>query len=282
VMQVVSLASLAGGATLRPPTDRARGPLPETGAGAAAGAAAVAADPGRGPLPLPLPQTEAVIRRPGPGPLPLSVVGCPRAEAGDRDRSAEVRRVQSTTPHHFPGSVPGRPENGRTNRARPLWMHKTVKDAQACGLSRFLRQRGENGPAQSRERQRSLRTMNHKSQQHPKPTSARSLDIYRVTLELVTTCRPLVARISRFNKRSGAQLVESLSSTLQNLSEGMRRIGKDRAHLLTVALGSCDEVRALLDAARAFGVVTATEQQDADELADRICAMGYRLQQKAR
>jgi hypothetical protein len=124
-MQVVSLASLAGGATLRPPTDRARGPLPETGAGAAAGAAAVAADPGRGPLPLPLPQTEAVIRRPGgrrpgpgplPGPLPLpqTRVGgrcrcrCrrPKPSSGDRGRG-RCRCPLSVVRERRPGTETG-------------------------------------------------------------------------------------------------------------------------------------------------------------------------------
>jgi len=123
--------------------------------------------------------------------------------------------------------------------------------------------------------------MRQSNRQQTKPTSARGLDIYRVTLELCSLCRPAIARLSRFNKRSGAQLVESLSSTLQNLSEALRRTGKDRAHLLTVSLGSCAEVRAILDAARAFGAITEGEQQKADALADRICAMGYRLQQKA-
>ena len=60
----------------------------------------------------------------------------------------------------------------------------------------------------------------------------------------------------------------------------MRRTGKDRAHLLSVALGSCDEVRALLDTAAAFGVLSAAERLQADALADRICAMTYRLRQR--
>jgi hypothetical protein len=41
-----------------------------------------------------------------------------------------------------------------------------------------------------------------------------------------------------------------------------------------------DEVRALLEAAVAFGVLSAAEQQQADALADRICAMTYRLRQR--
>jgi four helix bundle protein len=114
-----------------------------------------------------------------------------------------------------------------------------------------------------------------------RPDSGRQLDVYRVTLELIVACRPLRDRLQRFNRRLGAQLTESLASTAQNLAEAMRRTGKDRAHLLTVALGSCDEVRALLETGVAFGVIAAGEQQAADALADRVCAMTYRLRQRS-
>ena len=123
--------------------------------------------------------------------------------------------------------------------------------------------------------------MQHTNQWQSSPISARNLDIYRVILQLMTYCRPLIPNIARFNKRSANQLTESLFSTEQNLSEGMRRTGKDRAHLLTIMLGSADEVRAILDGAHAFGVITDKELQEADVLADRICAMGYRLRQKS-
>lgn len=114
----------------------------------------------------------------------------------------------------------------------------------------------------------------------PQPDSVRQLDVYRVTLELIGVCGPLRARLQRFNRRLGTQLTESLASTAQNLAEAMRRTGKDRAHLLTVALGSCDEARALLEAAVAFGVVSAADRRAADALADRVCAMTYRLRQR--
>ena len=113
------------------------------------------------------------------------------------------------------------------------------------------------------------------------PDSARRLDVYQVTLELIASCQVFRGRLQRFNRRLGSQLTESLSSTAQNLAEAMRRTGKDRAHLLTVALGSCDEVRALLEAAVAFGVLSAAEQQRVDALADRVCAMTYRLRQRS-
>lgn len=113
-----------------------------------------------------------------------------------------------------------------------------------------------------------------------RPDSARRLDVYRVTLALISACRPHLQPLSRFNRRLGAQLTESLASSLQNLAEGMRRTGKDRAHLLTVALGSCDEVRSLLEVAVAFGVLSDQQQSQLDALADRACAMLYRLRQR--
>ena len=113
------------------------------------------------------------------------------------------------------------------------------------------------------------------------PDSASRLDVYQVTLELIASCQVFRGRLQRFNRRLGSQLTESLSSTAQNLAEAMRRTGKDRAHLLTVALGSCDEVRALLEAAVAFGVLSPVEQQAADGLADRVCAMTYRQRQRS-
>lgn len=121
--------------------------------------------------------------------------------------------------------------------------------------------------------------MKQMRQQHNKPTSARGLDVHKVTLELIRVCRPLIERIKRFNKRTGDQFVESLFSTLQNKDEGLRRTGKDRPHLLTVALGSCGEVRSILDGVAAVGVITANEHQEADPLADRVCAMLYRLRE---
>ena len=113
------------------------------------------------------------------------------------------------------------------------------------------------------------------------PTAARRLDAYRVTLELIAACQTLCSRLARFNRRLGAQFVEALASTLQNLAEAMARTGRDRAHLLTVALGSCQEVRALLEAAVAFGVLSHTDHERIDALADRVCAMIYRLRQRS-
>jgi four helix bundle protein len=60
----------------------------------------------------------------------------------------------------------------------------------------------------------------------------------------------------------------------------MRRTGADRAHLLTVSLGSADEVRASIDVAMVNGLMHQHQAQRADDLADRYCAMVYRLRQR--
>jgi len=72
-----------------------------------------------------------------------------------------------------------------------------------------------------------------------RPDSCRNLDVYRLTLELITLCRPLSDRLRRFNRRLGAQLTEVAGAPRCRIgAEGMRRTGKDRAHLLTVVLGA--------------------------------------------
>ena len=112
------------------------------------------------------------------------------------------------------------------------------------------------------------------------PISARRLDAYRVALELVAWLRPLVARIARDDQDLAHQLKRALPSIPQNLAEAMRRTGRDRAHLLTVALGSADEVRCVVDIALAAALLQADEAETAEKLADRVCAMLYRIRER--
>ena len=112
------------------------------------------------------------------------------------------------------------------------------------------------------------------------PLSARRLDAYRLALELVALLQPALARIARDDKELAAQLRRALPSVPQNLAEAMRRTGRDRAHLLTVALGSADEVRCIVDVARVKQQLHADEATQAEALADRICATLFRLRQR--
>ena len=118
------------------------------------------------------------------------------------------------------------------------------------------------------------------AQLHLKPTTARRFDAYRVALELVALVRPFAARIRREDKELANQLTRALPSIPQNLAEGMRRVGDDRAYLLTVVLGSADEVRTIVDVALVSGMIEAEEAAHAEELADRVCAMVFRVREK--
>ena len=112
------------------------------------------------------------------------------------------------------------------------------------------------------------------------PLSARRLDAYRVGLELQRYMTQRVQRIGRHDKSLADQLKRALASMVNNLSEAMRRTGRDRPHLLTISLGSADEVRASIDVAVVNDYLEAEEAQHAEALADRFCAMTYRLRQR--
>lgn len=112
------------------------------------------------------------------------------------------------------------------------------------------------------------------------PTSARRFDAYRVALELVAAVQPLIRPIARLDPDLARQLRKAVASAPQNFAQGMRRTGKDRAHLLTVSLGSADEVRTILDVAMASSLVAAEQTALPDQLADRFCAMAFRVRQK--
>ncbi len=118
------------------------------------------------------------------------------------------------------------------------------------------------------------------AQQHRRPTSGRNLDAYRIALQLVAQLSPLIPRIARYDKDIAGQLKRALPKIPQNIAEAMRRLGNDRSHLLTVALGSTDEVRTVVDITAGALILTAAEARAADQLADRVCAMTYRLHQR--
>ena len=46
---------------------------------------------------------------------------------------------------------------------------------------------------------------------------------------------------------------------------------------ITESVELAGTVRAILDSALVFGIITPAEQTTADHLADRVCAMGYKL-----
>jgi four helix bundle protein len=118
------------------------------------------------------------------------------------------------------------------------------------------------------------------AQHRQDPRSVRRLDAYQAALALVATAAKLLPSFRRFDSSLESQLKRALPSVPLNLAEGMRRTGRDRAHLLAIALGSASEVQAVIDVGRALEIITAEQATPVEELADRVCAMLYRLRQR--
>jgi len=112
------------------------------------------------------------------------------------------------------------------------------------------------------------------------PVSVRRLDCYQLALELIRLLGPLRGRLGRQDRDLATQLRRASASVPLNLAEAMRRTGADRAHLLTVAMGSASEVGAIVDVAEALGVATPSESRAAQLGLDRLSAMLYRLRQR--
>ena len=100
---------------------------------------------------------------------------------------------------------------------------------------------------------------------------------YDVTIELLYALRPILKRIEAREADLAKQLRRAASSTLQNICEANKRVHRDRANRFRVAGGEASEVKGSLEAAVAFEYVERSEIAAAFELADRICAMTYRL-----
>ena len=112
------------------------------------------------------------------------------------------------------------------------------------------------------------------------PVSVRRLDCYQLALALIRLLGPLRERLRRQDRDLATQLRRASASVPLNLAEAMRRTGADRAHLLTVALGSAAEMGAVVDVAEALGVALSTEARAAQQGLDRLSAMLYRLRQR--
>ncbi len=90
---------------------------------------------------------------------------------------------------------------------------------------------------------------------------------YTNALELI---RALVPILEQFRARSAdlaKQLEQAASSIVQNVAEGARRHGRDPRRFYSMANGSANEVRSLLDLAEAWG--WAIDDRSARALLDR-------------
>jgi len=108
------------------------------------------------------------------------------------------------------------------------------------------------------------------------PSSVR-FHVLSVALELISHLREPLERIQMHDGDLARNLRRAASSIAMNLSEGNRRVGKDRLHLFRVAAGSAAEVRTALWVALSWGYFEAEVAEEALSRLDRVLAMTYRL-----
>ncbi len=102
------------------------------------------------------------------------------------------------------------------------------------------------------------------------------LKIYPFIAETISLLAPIVWRIAKHDPDLAKQARRAGNSIILNTAEGAGSLGGNVGARFHTALGSTREVRACLDAARAWGYVDAIDPALLDRL-DRIAATLYRL-----
>jgi four helix bundle protein len=100
-----------------------------------------------------------------------------------------------------------------------------------------------------------------------------NLDVYRVTLELVTRIGDIL-KSKDIDRSLRDQIVRSSTSILLNIAEGTgKRSPADRRRYYEIARGSAMETAAALDVLVAWQYVSANRANDCKSLLRRIIAM---------
>ncbi len=103
-----------------------------------------------------------------------------------------------------------------------------------------------------------------------------------IALEFIAAVGPLVADIELRDTNLAQQLRRAATSAALNTAEGNRRDGRDRASRFRIAAGEAAEAAAALNVAVAWGHVPANAAAPALVLADRLCAVLWRLRHPRR
>ena len=97
-----------------------------------------------------------------------------------------------------------------------------------------------------------------------------------VAVSLIPLLKKPCEKIARRDPDLARQVRRASASVPLNVSEARRRLGRDRAHLFRVALGSASEVSAALEVAVGWGYLESSEIAELLAVLDRIQAMAWR------
>src|SRR5690349_9426967 len=102
-------------------------------------------------------------------------------------------------------------------------------------------------------------------------------EVQDVAVECVRVLRGMTDRLRLRDADLADQLRRAANSMALNIAEGRWRTGKDKSNRFRVAAGSANEVRACLNVAEAWGMLSAEETREPIALIDRLLAMLWRL-----
>jgi len=102
-------------------------------------------------------------------------------------------------------------------------------------------------------------------------------EAYEVALEIIRGLRPVLEALKKQDRELEKQGRRAAASIALNLSEGNRRLGRDKTHHFSIAAGSANELLAVLEVSEAFGYVHPEALAPLRDLLDRELAMTWRL-----
>ncbi len=103
------------------------------------------------------------------------------------------------------------------------------------------------------------------------------LNVLEVALQLIRALRPLILKIAKHDRSLADHLKRSSTGVALGLGEGAYSRHGNQIARFTESISSCSESRLALKVAVASGYLGEVEIVEADEIADRVMAMTYRL-----